>query len=171
MPDTTSTTREEWFDDADDDGDDGEARLEPRERLHATHQRLAETRARFDRWRHDRPFLGGALLLLAGLVIAYVPMQFATELLLVGGSFTFIGLLFAVLVALTGVFALMRPDLSRELGILGVAMSILSIFGALGGLVVGMLVGIVGGNLCIAWDPSADEEPATPSSSSGATAD
>lgn len=116
--------------------------------------------ARFDDWRRERPFLGGLLLILSGLIIAYVPMQFATELLLVGGSFTFVGLLFAALVFLTGLFALMRPDLSRELGILGITMSILSIFGALGGLVVGMLVGIVGGNLCVAWrqpDGSGDD--------------
>lgn len=131
---------------------------------------LGERRARFSEWRHERPFMGGVLLLLSGLIIAYVPMQFATELLLVGGSFTFIGLLFAALVFLTGVFALMRPDLSRELGILGVTMSILSIFGALGGLVVGMLIGIVGGNLCVAWQPSSDEEETSSAASSSATA-
>ena len=90
-------------------------------------------------------------MLASGIVIAYVPMQFATELILIGGSMTFIGLLFAMFVFLSGVFVLMRPEFSRELGIFGVAMAILSIFGALGGLVVGMLIGIVGGNLCIAW--------------------
>lgn len=113
---------------------------------------------RFNEWRRGRPFLGGVLLLLSGVVIAYVPLQFATELLLVGGSFTFIGLLFAVLVSLAGAFALMRPEFSRELGIFGIAMSILSIFGALGGLVVGMAIGIVGGNLCVAWQPPAEDD-------------
>jgi MFS family permease len=113
---------------------------------------------RFDAWRRDRPFLGGVLLLLSGLLIAYVPLQFATELLLVGGSLTFIGLLFAVLVFLSGVFALMRPEFSREIGIFGVAMAVLSIFGALGGLVVGMLIGVLGGNLCIAWQSPPDEQ-------------
>lgn len=115
-------------------------------------------RARFDDWRRGRPFLGAVLLMLAGIVIAYVPLQFATELLLVGGAFTFVGLVFAVFVFLTGVLALVRPDLSTTIGVVGVAVSILSIFGALGGLVVGMAIGIVGGNLCVAWQP-------TPSSS------
>lgn len=166
-----TTEEDEWFDDAGDDDTADSRSSDVRERLAGVHDRLGESRARFDEWRHGRPFLGGLLLLLSGLVIAYVPMQFATELLLVGGSFTFIGLLFATLVSLTGVFVLMRPEFSRELGILGVTMSILSIFGALGGLVVGMLVGIVGGNLCIAWDAPADEESAPGASSSGTTAD
>lgn len=113
----------------------------------------ATRRARFNEWRRERPFLGAVMLLLAGVVIAFVPLQFATELLLIGGSLTFIGLLFATLVFLTGVFALLRPDFSREIGILGIAMSILSIFGALGGLVVGLVIGVLGGNLCMAWRP------------------
>lgn len=114
--------------------------------------------ARFNAWRTQRPFLGGTLLMLAGVIIAYVPVQFATELLLVGGSFTFLGLLFAVLVFLSGLFALKRPEFAQELGIFGVAMSILSIFGALGGLFVGLFVGLVGGNLCIAWRSPADAD-------------
>lgn len=120
---------------------------------------VTDRRQRFAQWRRERPFWGGSLLLLAGLVIGYVPVQFSFELILVGGTFTVIGLLFAVLVFLTGVFALVRPDLSRELGILGVALSLLSLVGALGGLFVGMLLGIVGGNLCLSWqDPAVDRE-------------
>lgn len=106
---------------------------------------------RFHDWRRGRPFLGGVLLMVSGVLIAYVPLQYAAELLLVGGAFTFVGLVVAVSAFLCGLFALMRPDLSTMIGVTGVAMSILSIFGALGGLVVGMVVGIVGGNLCIAW--------------------
>lgn len=118
----------------------------------------ASARERFAEWRRSRPFAGGVLLMVSGLLIAYVPLHFATELLLIGGAFTFIGLLFAVLVFLTGVFALYRPEFSTMIGVIGIAMSILSIFGALGGLVVGMLLGIVGGNLCVAWTDEADVE-------------
>lgn len=97
------------------------------------------------------------LLILASLVIAWVPAQFAFELMFIGGTYTVIGLVFALLVFLSGAFALAHPELSRTFGIAGVAFSILSLVGALGGLLVGMILGIVGGNLCVAWKPDEDE--------------
>lgn len=113
---------------------------------------FAERRRSFAEWRAERPFAGGVLLMLAGLLISWVPAHMAFELLLVGNLTTYVGVLFSVLVFLTGVFALRLPEFSDELGILGVVLSILSLFGALGGLFVGMLVGIIGGNLCYAWN-------------------
>lgn len=121
---------------------------------------------RFAEWRGERPFWGGALLCLAGLVIGWVPIQFAPELIFVGGSYTVIGLVFAAFVFLSGAFVLHRPDLSTILGVSGVALSILSLLGALGGLFVGMLIGIVGGNLCVAWKP----DDAAEASAEGSTA-
>lgn len=112
-------------------------------------------------WRAERPVLGGVLLMIAGLIVGYVPIQFTFELILIGGAFTAIGLVFAVLIFLTGVFALLRPDLSTILGIAGVAFSILSVVGALGGLLVGLLIGIVGSNLLIAWQPPGDPDDYT----------
>lgn len=98
-----------------------------------------------------RPYLGAALLILSGLIIGYVAAEFTMELILIGGPFTAIGLLFAGSIILTGVFSLVRPDLSTFLGITGVALSILSVVGTLGGLFVGLLLGILGGNLLISW--------------------
>lgn len=115
--------------------------------------RLGAWRRQFAAWRRGRPFAGGVLLCVAGLLIAWVPLQFATEVMLVAGELAAIGLAFAGFVFLTGVFALLRPAQSSVFGAAGVLLSILSLFGALGGLLVGMLVGIVGGNLCIAWEP------------------
>lgn len=136
-------------------------------------------RVQFREWRRGRPFAGGVLLLLAGVLIAYVPTQFAFELALVGGGSTFVGMLWAVAVSLTGAFVIYRPDLSTILGVVGVALSILSLLGALGGFLVGMLLGIVGGNLCIAWRPerggdgggpgggTGDEDPGDPGDGTG----
>lgn len=114
-------------------------------------------RARFREWRSNRPFAGGVLLMLAGLLIAWVPLQFAFELLLVGGSYTYIGMIWAIGVFLTGAFVLYRPEFSTIFGVLGVVLSILSLLGALGGLLLGLLLGIVGGNLCVAWSPPAGD--------------
>lgn len=119
-------------------------------------------------WRAERPFLGGVLLIVSGLIVGYVPIQFTLELILMGTPLAAIGMLFAVLLFLTGVFALLRPDQSTNLGIAGVAFSILSVVGALGGLLVGLLIGIVGSNLLISWEPpgSQREEYATATTAS-----
>lgn len=130
-------------------------------RLQTIRNSISRPHLPYKEYRSNRPFLGGVLLCIAGLIIAWVPIQFATELLLVGGSYTFIGLFFAAGVFLTGVFALMRPEFSTQLGIVGVAFSILSLFGALGGLFVGMILGMVASSLCISWEPdgAAESEP------------
>lgn len=115
-------------------------------------------RSGFTEWRATRPFWGGLLLILASLLIAWVPLQFALELLFIGGAFTVIGLVFAVIVFLIGTFALLRPDLSTILGITGIAFSVLSLIGALGGLLFGTLLGVAGGALCVAWQPPGTSE-------------
>ena len=133
-------------------------------------RRIDDRMATFNDWREDRPFWGGALLILAGIVIGYVPIQFATELAVIGGAQSVVGLIFAVLVFLTGIFVLARPEVSTIFGVVGIALSILSLIGALGGFFVGMLLGIAGGNLCIAWqDPNPDRTTSTSSGGMGSS--
>ncbi len=102
--------------------------------------------------------LGSSLLVLGGLLIGYVPVQFTSELMLIGGAFTILGMMFAVLVMFCGLSALAKPELSSIFGVLGIALSTLSLFGALGGLFVGMMVGTMGGILCYAWEPPEGHE-------------
>lgn len=123
------------------------------------HDRRSTRQSESAGWRESRPFWGGLLLIVASLLIAWVPMQFAMELFLIGGAFTIVGLAFAVIVFLIGAFALMKPNLSTMLGVTGIAFSILSLIGALGGLLFGTILGIVGGSLCVAWQPPGTEEP------------
>ena len=116
----------------------------------------------FNDWRTKRPFMGGVLLCLAGLLITWVPMQILPDLIFIGGEMTgflAIGAMFGVFVFLSGVYALVKPENSHEIGVVGVVLSIFSLFGSLGGLFLGLLLGIIGGNLCIAWKPddTADE--------------
>jgi hypothetical protein len=133
-------------------------------------RRIDDRLATFNAWKAERPFWGGALLVLAGVVIGYVPIQFATELAVIGGAQSVIGLIFAVLVFLTGIFVLARPEVSTMFGVVGIALSILSLIGALGGLFIGMLLGIAGGNLCIAWqDPNPDRSTSTSSGGMGSS--
>jgi hypothetical protein len=124
-------------------------------------------RATFREWREPRPLGGALLLLLGGAMISYVPAQFASELLFIGGTFTVIGLVFAVAVSFCGIAALAKPRFSSVFGTLGVVFSTLSLFGALGGLLLGMVVGTAGGVLCYAWEPPEGYETATLAEASG----
>ncbi|WP_436345034.1 DUF6114 domain-containing protein [Natronorubrum sp. FCH18a] len=125
--------------------------------------------SRFNGWRSQRPFLGGVLLCLAGILITWVPMQILPDLIFIGGRMAgllAIGAMFGVFVFVSGVFALTKPEHSDMIGVVGVVLSIFSLFGSLGGLFLGMLLGILGGNLCLAWKPddeAADEGVSEPS--------
>jgi hypothetical protein len=113
----------------------------------------------FTSWRAQRPFAGAALLILAGFIIGAIPIRI--QMTFAGTTKASIGIAFAAMVIACGVFALVKPELSTLIGVTGIAMSILSLIGAFGGLVFGMLVGIVGGSLCVAWqDPNRDEDAA-----------
>lgn len=116
---------------------------------------------RFNAWRDGRPFWGGALLMFAGLLTAWAPVQFSLELALIGSWWTVVGLVFALGMFLSGAFALSRPDLATYFGIAGIVFSLASLIGALGGYLVGLFIGVFGGNLCIAWNPGEEEEEAT----------
>lgn len=112
----------------------------------------------------DHPLVGivgGLFLVYAGIVIGYVPLQFTMELIMFGGA-TLIGLGIAVLVFFTGVGVLLRvggvgahrdPDISTLLGGVGIVFSLLSVVSALGGFVTGIVLGVVGGVICIVWQP------------------
>lgn len=124
-------------------------------------QRVENRWNQFNVWRTQRPFLGGVLLCLAGIIIAWVPMQILPDIIFIGGQmagFLAIGAMFGVFVFLTGAFALYKPQYSDMIGVIGVVLSIFSLFGSLGGLFLGMLLGILGGNLCVAWKPDADSD-------------
>ncbi|MEW9031422.1 MAG: DUF6114 domain-containing protein [Planifilum fimeticola] len=99
-----------------------------------------------------RPKAGLILVILAGLIILWIPVNLYW-LAFVPGSFAFTGLLFGTMVLLCGILGWIMPQYVRLLGVFAMVLSIISIMGALGGLLIGTVLGVVGGSLCAAWDP------------------
>lgn len=115
------------------------------------HESLTRRRERFAAWRRNRPFWGGVTLTSAGLVIGIIPLDLALTFALVPTSFAFVGLIFAVFVALCGVFSVLQPRFASFFGAAGILLSVASLFGALGGFGIGTILGITGGALCVSW--------------------
>lgn len=107
---------------------------------------------RFKNWRSKRPFSGGLICIISGVIILAVPVQLY-EVAASPGSLVVVGLLLGGLTLLMGILSFIMPKLSTLLGIIAILSSVLSIMGALGGFLIGTILGIIGGSLCIAWSP------------------
>lgn len=123
-------------------------------------ERARSYRADFRLWRLRRPFWGSVLMILGGIFILWGPasptvLRFA----MLPGSTIWAALLVGALLLVMGVVQMFVPSLSTFTGGVGIVLSIISIIVALGGFVIGMLLGIIGGALGVAWRPNARRLP------------
>jgi len=125
-------------------------------------------KAQLDRWRARRPVIPGVVTALGGVLIGYIPLRVAMSMALVPQTYMFAGAIFGIIVVVSGLAAIGKPDLSSFFGGLAILVSVLSIVGALGGLMVGLTVGCIGGSLLYAWQPpaSAGRDPESDSAAS-----
>ncbi len=114
--------------------------------------RFMTKRQRFRNWKITRPFWGATLALLSGLLICYVPLQLL-EVAAVPGTMVFVGFFLGGIVLICAILSYIMPHLSTLLGIMIMFSAILSIMGAMGGFIIGTILGIIGGSLCISWRP------------------
>ena len=112
----------------------------------------------FVAWRRRRPFVGGALTVLAG-----VEMFFSGQLDL-GKIHVQVGIeglqatIIPALLVLLGVLAVAMPVHRIFYGVISLVVSVYSLIGVnLGGFFIGMLLGAVGGILVVSWVPQACE--------------
>lgn len=107
---------------------------------------------RFSAWRHQRPFIGGLLLVVAGvemffsgqLDIGHLRVQLGIE----GLQATVI----PVVLVLLGILAVMMPAHHVFYGVLSLAVGLYAIVGVnLGGFLLGTILACVGGVLVVAW--------------------
>lgn len=120
--------------------------------MNQTQTRSMTKKQRFRNWKITRPFWGATFALLSGIIILWVPWQLY-EVAAAPGSIIFVGFFLGGIVFLSGIMAYIMPKLSTLLGVMMIFAAVLSIMGALGGFLIGTILGIIGGSLCIAWRP------------------
>lgn len=111
-----------------------------------------ESWSRFRRWREARPFTGSVLMMLAGLLVLWGPITLIRFALL-PGSVIWSGLLVGALLILMGLLQMLVPSYSLMAGAIGIILSLVSLVAAAGGLGIGMILGVIGGSLSVAWKP------------------
>jgi hypothetical protein len=126
---------------------------------------FARTRRKFRAWRRVRPFWAGVLLILAALPILYFPyfhlslggLTLAMSTTAGAGSLV-IGILLIVL----GICMWFQPQIKIFGGVAAILLSLVSLpVSNFGGFFIGLLLGMIGGALAIAWAPvKTDGEPA-----------
>jgi hypothetical protein len=104
-------------------------------------------------WCGQRPWLAALLTAAGGLTIALVPNADFSVVILPGVA-GLSGLVLGALLVACGLFLAGSPQIHGLLGIAAVLLSLVSFISSnLGGLLVGMLLGLVGGCLAVAWQP------------------
>lgn len=116
---------------------------------------------RLHAWRRGRPFWAGALMILSGLALCFLPGDRYSVLVLPGSAGS-IGFVLGGLQIVSGTSLWFRPEQRTFAGaaalLVGLASFVASNFG---GLLVGMFLGLVGGALAVAWAPDRTEPPPT----------
>lgn len=104
----------------------------------------------FWKWRHTRPFFAGLLTLLSGIFILLGPISLL-EFSLLPGSNLWEGLTVGGLLIVMGLLQFFAPYYSTLVGGITIVLALVSLITSMGGLVIGMLLGLVGGALGVAW--------------------
>ena len=108
--------------------------------------------SRFRLWRKTRPFWGSILLILAGLLVLWGPIEFLPFALLPGNSI-WAGILVGALLVVMGLIQLLAPSYALITGAIAIVLSLISLLVAVGGLGIGMILGLIGGAIGVSWRP------------------
>jgi hypothetical protein len=105
------------------------------------------------RWRRTRPFWGGLLIVLGAVEILLAELAPLSAIVHLGAE-GLAGYFVPVVMLLCGVLLWFSPQQRTFYAILALVMSLASwITANLGGFFLGMLLGLVGGSLALAWAP------------------
>jgi hypothetical protein len=105
-------------------------------------------------WYHGRPFVGGALTVLAGLEMFFSGQLDVGKIHIQVGIEGLQATIIPILMVILGVFAITMPVHRVFYGVISLVVSVYSLIGVnLGGFFIGMLLGSIGGVMIVAWMP------------------
>ncbi|MFE9633455.1 DUF6114 domain-containing protein [Streptomyces sp. NPDC006463] len=115
---------------------------------------------RWRRWRRSRPFWGGLFAVLAGAWICVLPLA-PLKIMLQQGVAGIPSVLMGIVMIVLGLTAWFAPPQRSLAGVLTTLIATAAlVLSNLGGFLIGTLLGILGGGLMFAWQPSAAPAPA-----------
>jgi hypothetical protein len=127
---------------------------------------------RFRDWRRRRPFWGGLLLLLAAGALFLSANLTLADLEVHFGQEGYLSYLLPAILLLCGLLIWFTPAQRLFYAVIGLVTALYSLIGLnLGGFGVGMVLGIVGGALAIAWTPGAGRPAETATAADPETTD
>ncbi|MBT2539802.1 hypothetical protein J7E99_03540 [Streptomyces sp. ISL-44] len=110
---------------------------------------------RWRRWRRSRPFWGGLFAVLAGAWICVLPLA-PLKIMLQQGVAGIPSVLMGIVMIVLGLTAWFAPPQRSLAGVLTTLIATAAlVLSNLGGFLIGTLLGILGGGLMFAWQPSA----------------
>lgn len=117
---------------------------------------------KFRRWRRHRPFWGGLFLILSSVELFLSANMSLGTLEVHIGPQGFLSYVLPLILLISGLLCWFTPQQRLFYGIVALLAALYSFIGLnLGGFVIGMLLGILGGALIIAWGPPRSR-PGTP---------
>ncbi len=125
-------------------------------------------RMAFRRWRRSRPFWGGLLMIVSGLLLFLSGNLDLGNVQIHLGVTGFLSYIVPAFMVLCGALVWATPAQRIFYGVLGTIAAIYSLISVnLGGFVLGFLFGIIGGGLTMAWVPIKRQPVAIPSQRDG----
>ncbi|MEU8683029.1 DUF6114 domain-containing protein [Streptomyces sp. NPDC048611] len=114
------------------------------------------------RWRRGRPFWGGLATVIAGAEICAIPLA-PLKIMLQQGIAGIPSVLMGLVMIVMGLSAWFAPHYRGLAGVLTVLCAAAAlVMSNLGGFLIGTVIGILGGSMIFAWQPTAPEAPEEP---------
>jgi Family of unknown function (DUF6114) len=124
--------------------------------------RFRRARMSFRQWRRSRPFWGGLLLILGGgeiLLTVRAPLPVIIHIGLQGTASYVVPLV----IVICGLLIWVTPQQRLFYGLVGMVLTLVSwLTSNLGGFFIGLVQGLVGASLALAWTPQAKPRRSTP---------
>jgi hypothetical protein len=113
-----------------------------------------QSRAEFRSWTKKRPFVGGMLVILAGIEMFFSGQLDVGHIHVQVGVEGFQATIIPIGLVLLGLLAMLMPVHRIFYGVIALVIAVYSLIGVnLGGFFIGMLLGTVGGILIVSWMP------------------